>query len=363
MAPPTPKSAEDEHSNPAVTFGQTLDMNIVLGDNNTAFAADGTTVVSFNVSTLQQNWAYTSTGGTLSFIGATSGGGVAIEDSQLGLVTVDSQGNSSTPLAGFGRLFPWAFGLWPVQSNNELAFVLGPDLDPSASFFQHSQGGAGQNRSAKPVLAHFLPVAPADTYPAPELKSELEGSHSYLTPTSATEVYAFGSDATVSRFQKAIADPSVGAVGFIGHSAYVTTSPYYSVGLCFYDNCIQLRPNQTYNYTPLGTPVLVDKIQTNAKVFFDASCYVGPAFESLFKLSKGHALICPSSKNPGVESQGGANLFAGKDAWLYLATYLVEGKTVTESVNAVSDFMSYKRYVERWDYIGDGNATIIQQAK
>jgi Glucodextranase, domain B/Bacterial Ig-like domain (group 2) len=101
--------------------------NIVLGDNGNAFITDGTNVAALSVPTLRQGWTYTSTGGTLSFINATSGGGVAVNDSQLGAIQLDSTGSPSTPVASLLGAVPFDMSSWQGISNGELAELWSPD--------------------------------------------------------------------------------------------------------------------------------------------------------------------------------------------------------------------------------------------
>lgn len=63
-----------------------------------------------------------------SFSAATMGDGVAVEDSEQGLIQFDSGGGASLPVAGFSNWGPWALGALPLISSNELAFVEGPDI-------------------------------------------------------------------------------------------------------------------------------------------------------------------------------------------------------------------------------------------
>src|SRR5580658_6310587 len=85
--------------------------SMVLGDNGMAFATDGNSVVSFSVPSLAPTWSYTSTGGGLSFVAATSGGGVTINDSQQGVIQLDSSGNAGTPAGSLQGSTPFQPGL------------------------------------------------------------------------------------------------------------------------------------------------------------------------------------------------------------------------------------------------------------
>lgn len=141
------------------------DSSLVLGDNNTAFATDGATVVSFNVSTLQQNWAYTSTGGSLSFVAATSGGGLTINDSQLGVIQLDSSGNASAPVASLRAATPLGYtdlffaslssslGGWAGIDNSTTTLSVGPSQNLSSSFAEPLGDPEGGKSTAKYYFA------------------------------------------------------------------------------------------------------------------------------------------------------------------------------------------------------------------
>lgn len=136
---------------------------VVLGDNNTAFVTDGTNVVSFNPTSLQQNWAYTSTsGGTLTFVAATSGAGVTINDSQLGVIQLDGSGNPSTPISALQGGVPYQPGIpllpsiggtelgqWAIDG--PLVLMAGPSLDPPASPYPEGSGDAQDTRQSSPT--------------------------------------------------------------------------------------------------------------------------------------------------------------------------------------------------------------------
>jgi len=134
---------------------------MVLGDNNTAFVTDGYTVVAFNPSTLQTAWTYTSTGGTLSFVAATSGGGVTINDSQQGVIQLDSNGNGGTPAASLQGAASFGITQWDEIASGVLAMVLGPTVDIAATSFPEPAGSGADNRTNLPTLAEYFPADPA----------------------------------------------------------------------------------------------------------------------------------------------------------------------------------------------------------
>jgi Glucodextranase, domain B/Bacterial Ig-like domain (group 2) len=129
----------------------TSDSSLVLGDNNTAFVTDGNTLISLNASSLQQNWAYTSQGGELNFVAATSGGGVAINDSQLGPIQLDANGNPSqlTGQATNSPTFSWA-NQWdiPAASGNGVSLITLPVVVDGASLWASASGSPSAARAA-----------------------------------------------------------------------------------------------------------------------------------------------------------------------------------------------------------------------
>jgi Glucodextranase, domain B/Beta-propeller repeat/Bacterial Ig-like domain (group 2) len=151
---------------------------MVLGDNNTAFVTDGLYVVAFDATSIQQLWTYTSTGGTLSFINATSGGGVAINDSELGAIQLSSTGSASTPVASLLGSVPFSVFSWQGIAAGELAMTLDPDgsngittvlpQSPSPSPNVNPQG-----QSAPPpcfTTAHHCVLVPvSDNYSHPSI--------------------------------------------------------------------------------------------------------------------------------------------------------------------------------------------------
>lgn len=157
-------------------YGNTM----VLGDNGAAFVTDGNNVVSFNAATLQQNWTYTSTaGGALSFVTTTAGGGVAISDSELGIIQLDSNGNPGTPNASLqgatalelGATVPGTqngsnLGLWAtVGGNGEYSFVASLFLTAAPSPWIAPEADPTSDRSAAPVPKKIsLQLGPNQTY-------------------------------------------------------------------------------------------------------------------------------------------------------------------------------------------------------
>jgi IPT/TIG domain/Glucodextranase, domain B len=146
--------------------GATLEM--VLGDNGTAFATDGYNVDAFAVATLQPTWSYTSQGASLSLLIATAGGGVAINDSELGVIQLDSSGNASAPVSSIQGTTPFRPGLpvfmgldgtvsgaWNGILGGIVDDIAGPVPPPAASVLPEPLGGPTNRRASSGTLTNF----------------------------------------------------------------------------------------------------------------------------------------------------------------------------------------------------------------
>lgn len=331
------------------------DSNLVLGDNNTAFVTDGTNVVSLNASTLQQNWTYTSTsGGTLNFVAATSGGGVTINDSQLGLISLDSSGNGSSPIPGFSAWQPWALGMWPAISNGALAFAAGPQSKTSTSVSPTPGGNSSGGRGPQlPTLVHYVPVDPSSKYSAAQFESDMQ-SRNYVPSTLAHHVFRIYTDASVKNFIADLRNP-IEAVGFVGHS--LENPSGLSVGLCFGDsNCI-VQSGSNISAPPGYSLVKFSVVPSQAAVMFFASCKDGATFDNLWGIrasTKSRALVVPQF---AVD----IGLGTGVTGWLYAATALASGQNAGQAKNLANDGVARVYGNFTWKVIGDSSTTIMGQ--
>ena len=153
------------------------DDNLVLGDNNTAFVTDGATVVAFNPSTLQTTWTYSSTGGGLSFVAATGGAGVAINDSQQGVIQLDPSGNPSQVIGQSGNppSFSWS-DQWYLLSaaGTGLSQIAMPLAADGASLWATPVGDPSGSRATYPLdstLVQSTLDPPGPTCPICNLRS------------------------------------------------------------------------------------------------------------------------------------------------------------------------------------------------
>jgi hypothetical protein len=340
---------------------------IVVSDKATAFVSDGLSVIALSIPALQTNWTYTATpGDDLSFSAATRGGGVAVEDDQEGLIQFDSNGIPSTPVPGFSPWSPWALGMWPMISNNVLAFVYGPDVVIADSDFPQSSGSGNQNRKFKrPTIAHFIPGPPGVGANGTEIAAQ-EGIKVEVPPTSVQHLFYLGTNANVPSFQYELAKP-ISAVGFIGHSLDISVQPplppsTFAVGLLFTDanQALVRKPQPTDNpiYTFVGTNIQlfqVTQIKTQAKVIFIGACVISPFFENLWNIvptSSGQVMIVP--QDPNLDT----NLIHATVAWENILQDLTNGQTVGQAIAQTNTYMKSQNYPERWQGIGDLNVTL-----
>jgi hypothetical protein len=93
-----------------------------LGDNNTAFMTDGTNADAFNSTSVSENWAYASTGGTLSFDNTSAGGTVDVNDSEQGLVGLSSTGSAASPVSSLQGASPLGYG-HPISGTTLVAWI------------------------------------------------------------------------------------------------------------------------------------------------------------------------------------------------------------------------------------------------
>lgn len=129
-----------------------IDGDLVLGDNNTAFVTDGYSVTSFSPVDLSQYWSYGTTGGTLSFVVANPGSAVTINDSQEGIIALDSYGNAGTPTLSLEGASYFGNELWMnITGDPGVSAVYGTMLDWVGGFAAPSGDGEAQRASREDV--------------------------------------------------------------------------------------------------------------------------------------------------------------------------------------------------------------------
>jgi hypothetical protein len=145
-----------------------LSPSLVLGENGVAFATDGAStgditngqgpkIVSFNFASGAVNWTYQpSTQSALSIIATTSSAGVAINDSQNGLMQFDSDGNATTTGTTSGGIpqYSWTQN-WYTQGGVGLSQLAPPfGLDPGG-IWATPNGNPSQSSAAIPLCECF----------------------------------------------------------------------------------------------------------------------------------------------------------------------------------------------------------------
>ena len=131
--------------------------NLVLGDQNNAFVTDGDSVVSFDATSVSQNWTYASTGGALSFNNSSAGGAVVLNDSELGLLALSSTGTAAAPVSSLQGAQLYGYGV-PVngtpltmyfgKNGGELSSLAGPSASLPSVYASGFGGDPQQDRGA-----------------------------------------------------------------------------------------------------------------------------------------------------------------------------------------------------------------------
>jgi hypothetical protein len=342
--------------------------HLVLGPNDTAFITDGIIVQEFNSLTMQQGWTYSSTGGDLSFQGATTDGGASIEDGQLGFIQLSYNGNASQPVAGFQQAIVGPVGSWFDYSSGVPREIAGPDVDFDSMPFAQAQGDLQAQRSGKANLVHFLPVNVSEP-PQPLMTAQaarLGISDLYISRQAANEpVFYINDQATFGKFVASLNDHRLDAVAFIGHSLDLANQPpatgFFSVGLCFYNfSCFSSRPGQlSYDNNNQPHPAqYVPALPLAPKVVFVASCFPGNDFLSLWSSvsgKAGHVLVIPDNPSAVVGLLNGTYFY---DTFI---VSLLKGKTVNQAVQDGNKYLdSLKPPVkERWKVFPPQNGNIV----
>jgi hypothetical protein len=141
----------------SITFGQSP--TLVLGESGVAFATNGTdtvngpVVASFNVSGGSVNWSYQAgTASTLSIMSVNSDGSLAINDSQNGVIQLNTAGTATqiTPSLGGIPHYSWG-GNWYVQGTEAASELVLP-LDVDAADFWATPGGSPSQNAGPDAL-------------------------------------------------------------------------------------------------------------------------------------------------------------------------------------------------------------------
>jgi hypothetical protein len=137
--------------------------SLVLGENGTAFATDGSKMVSFDINSGSVNWTYQASN-FVNIVRATTGGGLAINDSVQGVIQLDPSGVPSAPVQSLQGTTPFDMGTfisdlpdegfedWVGAINGQAADAIGPAADVAASDYAMPAGNP-ENQNAAPSKA------------------------------------------------------------------------------------------------------------------------------------------------------------------------------------------------------------------
>jgi hypothetical protein len=142
--------------------------NMVLGENGIAYADSAGNEIAFDVSSGKSLWTYQT--GTSHLIGATSDG-LIVNQSGLGLVTLDSTGAVATSMGtSVLTALPTSFERWAGILNNSFADFIGPTTSFATNEYPVAFGDPqSQNRreSPHPVNFRVLRATPANNQLVP----------------------------------------------------------------------------------------------------------------------------------------------------------------------------------------------------
>jgi hypothetical protein len=358
------------------TNGLPVNPTLALGENGTVFASYGLNIVSFAMEWGSANWNYQSPSYSSAIAAATTDGGVWTNDSQQGLIQLDSGGNASAAVSSILGGTPYTLGRWSGVSYGIGSMFVGPYAYLTQSY-PTPGGDPAPTNSHKLIVSTFIPfeLSPGEISPEGEIT---EINKYYLPPTVQHDSFIL-SNATVPNFQAELQKP-IAAIGFLGHSLldrYCPGGPNspclytYSVGLLLSDG--GTASQALVATTSLGTaqyPVhtyanatAVSQIETQAKVVFIAACDIGPVFESLWNIQTGttnQALIVP------VETENDIIIGHTFKYWEQLLNQLTNGSSSVQSAVTYSNAwllsqgtdIDNQPITEQWQIIGGGNVKI-----
>lgn len=205
--------------------GQTESIEMVLGQNGTAFANTGTAATAFNLSGMAPLWTYTTQSPNgMSVVAATGDGGLIVNDSSQGLISVNVNGAPGSATPAPADAAPWTSGNWIGDFNDTLPGMAGGPLASIAMNSWPVLNGSrkGTHSSPKLTIATFIAVAPSTVYPFDntlDTENEMKGAISakaasqryYINPLDGTPT------ASTTNFFLENGNPA-DVIGFIGHS-------------------------------------------------------------------------------------------------------------------------------------------------
>jgi len=142
--------------------GLPINPTLVLGENGVAFATDGMSsgdrtnpslgpkVVSFNVGAGEANWSYQAgTQSTFAIMGALAGNNIELNDSQAGVLQLDSSGNASQVTSSSGGVpqVTWG-GAWYLENSQGSSEFELPQVTLADSTWTMPVGNESNNSAA-----------------------------------------------------------------------------------------------------------------------------------------------------------------------------------------------------------------------
>jgi hypothetical protein len=244
-----------------VTYGKYP--TLILGENGTAFATDGTDTdngpqfVAFDTTSGAEAWNYqASTQEALSLMTAVPGGGLVgkITSGSDTTVRFDSSGTATLDNpSGLSDLDYWTLGIFLGNSNIDQQMLQGQAIETSMGEWAFWKGSRAKNNGANlPQVVDYLPsyietnhsdALTTGKFPCSTdqiIRNVVDHySDACLPPSDATarvnQVYKTRERATVQAFRSDVITP-LDALAFFGHSSLINDgSPQvFSVGINFY---------------------------------------------------------------------------------------------------------------------------------
>jgi hypothetical protein len=170
--------------------GLPINLPLVLGENSTAYVSYGPNVVSFDLNSGSVNWNYqTMTSSTLSIVAVTSNDGLAANDSEQGIIQLDSNGSPSQVTTGNAVTqvsYSWR-GLWYALTTlgSQVSEVALPISEDASSLWANLGGSPSKNNAADRPWYFILNWQNAFDF-IPSVPSSLPNLKTDITSEAAT---------------------------------------------------------------------------------------------------------------------------------------------------------------------------------
>jgi hypothetical protein len=173
---------------------------MVLGENGTAFVTDGRDpdrgpqVVSFSLASGTPNWSYqAAAGNALTIMAVTSDGGLAINDSQAGVVNLSPGGTPVLVTGALGGIphYSWT-GNWSVQGPQGTLGLQLPLVVDAASTWATPNGSASQSGIAIPLcpcMEQSIQGNAPETLPSPQIERPQSSTSPFVLAPETSGAY------------------------------------------------------------------------------------------------------------------------------------------------------------------------------